>query len=46
VLNFQRATLALGRGAHSCLVEVERYAGPLSDVPAFRQPPMTAADQS
>ena len=40
------STLAQGTSAHSCLVEVERYAGPLPDVKAFRQPPMTTrADQ-
>jgi biotin/methionine sulfoxide reductase len=39
------STLAPGTSAHSCLVEVERYAGSLPDVKAFRQPPMTTADQ-
>jgi biotin/methionine sulfoxide reductase len=39
------STLAQGTSAHSCLVDVERYEGPLPDVKAFRQPPMTTADQ-
>jgi biotin/methionine sulfoxide reductase len=40
------STLAQGTSAHSCLVEVERYAGPLPDLRVFRQPPMTTrADQ-
>jgi biotin/methionine sulfoxide reductase len=39
------STLAQGTSAHSCLVEVERSEGPLPDVKAFRQPPMTTADQ-
>jgi biotin/methionine sulfoxide reductase len=40
------STLAQGTSAHSCLVEVERYEGPLPDLRAFRQPPMTTrADQ-
>jgi hypothetical protein len=40
------STLAQGTSAHSCLVEVERYAGPRPAVKAFRQPPMTTrADQ-
>jgi biotin/methionine sulfoxide reductase len=39
------STLAQGTSAHSCLVEVERYDGALLEVKAFRQPPMTTADQ-
>jgi biotin/methionine sulfoxide reductase len=40
------STLAQGTSAHSCLVEVERYSGPLPDLRVFRQPPMTTrADQ-
>jgi biotin/methionine sulfoxide reductase len=35
------STLAQGTSAHSCLVEVERYAGPLPDLRVFRQPSMT-----
>jgi hypothetical protein len=38
-------SLSQGTSAHSCVVEVERYEGPLPDVKAFRQPPMTTADQ-
>jgi hypothetical protein len=38
------STLAQGTSAHSCLVEGERYAGPLPEVKAFRQP-LTTADQ-
>ena len=38
------STLAQGTSAHSCLVEVERWDGPLPDVKAFSQPPM--ADRS
>ena len=34
------STLAQGTSAHSALVEVERYDGPLPEVKAFRQPPM------
>ncbi|MDX1514333.1 MAG: molybdopterin-dependent oxidoreductase [Gammaproteobacteria bacterium] len=34
------STLAQGTSAHSCLVEVERYNGPLPEVKVFRQPPM------
>jgi biotin/methionine sulfoxide reductase len=39
------STLAQGTSAHSCLVEVERYAGPLPELKVFRQPPITKADQ-
>ena len=39
------STLAQGTSAHSCMVEVERYEGPLPEVKVFRQPPMTTADQ-
>ena len=35
------STLAQGTSAHSCLVEVERYDGPLPPIKAFSQPPMT-----
>jgi biotin/methionine sulfoxide reductase len=34
------STLAQGTSAHSCLVQVERYEGPLPDIKVFRQPPM------
>lgn len=34
------STLAQGTSAHSCLVEVERYDGPLPEVKVFSQPPM------
>ena len=34
------STLAQGTSAHSCLVEVERFDGPLPEVNVFRQPPM------
>ncbi len=33
------STLAQGTSAHSCLVELERYEGPLPEVKVFRQPP-------
>ena len=35
------STLAQGTSAHSCLVEVEPYDGPLPDLKVFSQPPMT-----
>ncbi|MEM7022925.1 MAG: molybdopterin-dependent oxidoreductase [Pseudomonadota bacterium] len=40
------STLAQGTSAHSCLVEVERFEGPLPEVKIFRQPPMAARPES
>lgn len=34
------STLAQGTSAHSCLVEIERYEGPLPEIKVFRPPPM------
>jgi len=38
------STLAQGTSAHSTLVDVERFEGPLPEVKAFRQPPMADLD--
>ncbi len=35
--------IAQGPTAHSCLVEVERFTGPLPDIKVFRQPRVTGA---
>ena len=42
VLTIDKGTSALGQApaAHSALVEVERYDGPLPEITAFRPPPM------
>ncbi len=39
------SSLAQGTSAHSCLVQVERFAGPLPNIKVFSQPPMVSRDE-